>query len=183
MQNMRGSKVKLQEENYNQFYSSYIYVGNPPQKLMALFDTGSANTWILSDKVDLPENTLKMHHVFNEHKSKSFKNITPNGAKPMTIHFGSGQLQGHFVQDDIRIGLKDENAPDGDNSIKIKDFKFGLIEKQKSIFDFFQFDAIVGMAQQGLAKKGFVPILDAMMQQNLLKDNIFAYYMTNQNDE
>ena len=34
-----------------------------------------------------------------------------------------------------------------------------------------------------MAKKGATPILDAMMKQNLLKDNIFAYYMTNQLDE
>lgn len=47
------SKVKLEELTYDNFQSSYIYVGNPPQKLMALFDTGSANTWILSNKVKL----------------------------------------------------------------------------------------------------------------------------------
>ena len=97
------------EENYDQFYSSYIYVGNPPQKMMALFDTGSANTWILSDKVELPKKALEMHHVFNQNKSSSFKNRKEE-SKPISIHFGSGQLEGHFVQDDVRIGLKDEKT-------------------------------------------------------------------------
>ena len=29
-------------------YTSDVYLGNPPQKLRALFDTGSQNTWVLS---------------------------------------------------------------------------------------------------------------------------------------
>lgn len=32
-------------------YMAEIYVGNPPQKLRGLFDTGSSNTWILNKKV------------------------------------------------------------------------------------------------------------------------------------
>lgn len=30
-----------------------MYVGNPPQKVRALFDTGSTNTWILNKKTEL----------------------------------------------------------------------------------------------------------------------------------
>jgi hypothetical protein len=30
-----------------------MYVGNPPQKVRALFDTGSTNTWILNAKTAL----------------------------------------------------------------------------------------------------------------------------------
>ena len=29
-------------------YVTDIYVGNPPQKVRAIFDTGSTNTWILN---------------------------------------------------------------------------------------------------------------------------------------
>jgi hypothetical protein len=30
-----------------------MFVGNPPQKVRALFDTGSTNTWILNKKTEL----------------------------------------------------------------------------------------------------------------------------------
>lgn len=32
---------------------SEIFVGNPPQKIRALFDTGSTNTWILNKNTDI----------------------------------------------------------------------------------------------------------------------------------
>jgi hypothetical protein len=40
-------------------YVSELYVGNPPQLLRGLFDTGSTNTWILNSKVRLPGNAYK----------------------------------------------------------------------------------------------------------------------------
>jgi hypothetical protein len=40
-------------------YVADIYVGNPPQKLRALFDTGSTNTWVLGKDVELPGNAKK----------------------------------------------------------------------------------------------------------------------------
>jgi len=32
---------------------SEIFVGNPPQKIRALFDTGSTNTWVLNKATDI----------------------------------------------------------------------------------------------------------------------------------
>jgi len=52
--NKPGEKVeaKLIQSNLDDnAYVSEIYVGNPPQKIRALFDTGSTNAWVLNDKV------------------------------------------------------------------------------------------------------------------------------------
>jgi hypothetical protein len=40
-------------------YISEMYVGNPPQKIRGLFDTGSTNMWVLNAKVKLPNNAVK----------------------------------------------------------------------------------------------------------------------------
>lgn len=43
-----------------------MYVGNPPQLVRALFDTGSTNTWVLGANVDLGGAT----------KERSYNNMT-----------------------------------------------------------------------------------------------------------
>ena len=37
-------------DNFNTSYMGEIYVGTPPQKIRALFDTGSSNCWIFSEQ-------------------------------------------------------------------------------------------------------------------------------------
>ena len=36
--------------DHDQSYFADVYIGNPKQKMRALFDTGSSNTWVLSTK-------------------------------------------------------------------------------------------------------------------------------------
>lgn len=54
MNNEQGSGgLGLHLNNHIDYsYTADIYVGNkPPQKIRALFDTGSSNTWILNKNV------------------------------------------------------------------------------------------------------------------------------------
>ena len=56
-------------------YISEFYVGNPPQKVRGLFDTGSTNTWILSSKTPLPNNATKQYS-YDESASHTSKKTT-----------------------------------------------------------------------------------------------------------
>ena len=103
---------------YNEFENSYLadfYIGNPPQKLKAIFDTGSSNTWILNKKVDNIED-LKIAY---EDAQSSTSTATDQKAE---IWFGSGNLSGTFFTDDMIIGT-------GDRAITIKNQQFGNVEK------------------------------------------------------
>jgi len=51
-------------------YVSDMYVGNPPQKVRALFDTGSTNTWILNKKTEL-KGLAQKEFSFDDSKSTS----------------------------------------------------------------------------------------------------------------
>ena len=54
--NKPGEKVQahiVQANLEDNAYVSEMYVGNPPQLVKALFDTGSTNTWVLNSMVDL----------------------------------------------------------------------------------------------------------------------------------
>lgn len=169
-------KVHVFQENLeDNAYISDIYVGNPPQKLRALFDTGSTNTWVLNHKVQLP-NGAEKEYSYDDSKSCS-ANKTPQRAM---IQFGSGALAGHFVNDDMRIGSCDGKS---NGQLHIKNQKFGNVEKQSTIFTGKNFEAIIGMAYPALAEKGVTPVFDEMMKQNLLKNNVFAFYLTSKQNE
>jgi len=147
-----------------------MYVGNPPQKIRALFDTGSTNTWVLNKKTNIGEGKEKQFS-YDETASTSHKKTDQKAH----ITFGSGSLAGHFVTDDMRVGSCDEKSS---GQIHIKNQKFGNVEMQKTIFTGSNFEAIVGLAYPALAEKGVVPVFDEMINQKLLKDNIFAFYLT-----
>lgn len=93
-------------------YMADIYIGNPPQKIRGLFDTGSSNTWILNSKVKTIDG------LAYDDKISSTAQMTNQEAE---IQFGSGSLSGHFYLDDLRIGT-------GPGAIQIKGQKFGNVE-------------------------------------------------------
>lgn len=148
-----------------------MFVGNPPQKVRALFDTGSTNTWILNKKTELGNHKEK-EYSFDDTASKS----NHKTEQKAVIQFGSGALAGHFYKDDVRLGSCDGSKSNG--QILIKQQKFGNVEKQKTIFTGSNFEGIVGMAYPALAEKGVKPVFDEIMEQKLLKNNIFAFYLT-----
>lgn len=46
--------VHIPQQNLDDnVYIGELYVGTPPQKVRAVFDTGSTNTWILNKKTDV----------------------------------------------------------------------------------------------------------------------------------
>jgi len=85
------------------------------------------------------------------------------------------------VEDEVRVGSCDGAASSG--QIQIKNQKFGNVERQKTIFTGSNFEAIVGMGYPSLAEPGVKPVFDEMIDQKLLKDNIFAFYFTSKQAE
>ena len=176
--NADGHKVKahiFQQNLADNAYVADIYVGNPPQPIKALFDTGSTNTWILNADTPLPGNAHK-ERAFHTQASQTF---TPTSQKAK-IFFGSGDLSGNFVTDTMRLGTCDGQSS---GQVVIKDQKFGNVLQQKTIFTGSNFEAIIGMAYPALAEPGVRPVFDEMMAQNLLESNMFAFFLSSQQDE
>jgi len=71
-----------------------IYLGTPPQMIRALFDTGSANTWVFSSqaKSHLPASAKNVHKFYAYNNKMSSTAGTPNPKSSVLIRFGSGQL-------------------------------------------------------------------------------------------
>lgn len=114
--NKDGDLMKVQVATTNlddMIYASDFYVGNPPQKLTGVFDTGSTNLWVLGSDTKLEGNPEKKLS-YNASASTSFVNITRD---PVEIFFGSGSLKGYFIKDEFRLGGCD-NSSGGVLSIK-----------------------------------------------------------------
>ena len=123
------------KDRLNDQYLGYIYLGNPPQKIKALFDTGSANLVVLTKNVDIGK---KKTLFYDETKSKTYK---PSDRKDkfFRVNFGTGGLDAHFVRDDLKVG-----------NLFLKEAEFAYVDKQNDVFTTDKFQAIVGLAHESL---------------------------------
>lgn len=102
----------------NSQYVGTISVGNPPQNIDVIFDTGSSNFWITSK--DCLDPGCLMHKSFNGKLSKTYKKI---GTR-VEVEFGSGKVEGLFSRDNVQFG-----------PLLIKDQEFGeILREEGSIF-------------------------------------------------
>jgi hypothetical protein len=158
------------KDKLNDQYLGYIYLGNPPQKIKALFDTGSANMVVLTKNVDIGK---KKTSFYDETKSKTYK-PSPRQDKFFRVNYGTGGLDAHFVLDDLRVG-----------NLLLKEAEFAYVDKQNNVFSTDKFQAIVGLAHESL-KLGAAapkPMVYQMQDHQTIKNKIFAFYQTTSEEE
>ena len=87
------------------WYTSEFQVGNPPQKLLGVFDTGSTDVFIMNKnakllkfRTEIP--TPKDVHYFNTQVSSTYKATD----KKVDVRFGSGPVSGIEAFEDFSIG-------------------------------------------------------------------------------
>jgi hypothetical protein len=108
--------------------------------MRGIFDTGSSNAWILSTWCDNYEDT---NLLFNPDLSNTFRKTD----LVEEVCYGSGDLNGVYGYDDFYLG---EPSDDG---IHIKDHMIGIITSN-TVLKGNKFDAIIGLAFEGLVEHG-----------------------------
>ena len=164
------SSVLLPLTNYkNTQYTGSISIGNPPQKIDVIFDTGSSNFWITSSLCKT--SSCKIHKAYSHSQSSTAKLINDSKCE---VEFGSGTIIGSFTEDTVRIN----------NNIEIQSQAFGEIEEEiGDIFYKVKFSGIVGLAFPELSEYGYKSLFDNIINQKLLKKNWFSMYLTDSNDK
>ena len=104
--------VKVREpltncQNLSYIGELYIGSGDTPQKVRAIFDTGSANPWILSKQGNKDETT---NNSFDPSLSPTFVEPAVEDRQNVEITFGSGFIKGYFVQDQVMLGSPTDPA-------------------------------------------------------------------------
>ncbi|KAK6134713.1 hypothetical protein DH2020_031539 [Rehmannia glutinosa] len=149
-------------------YFGEIGIGTPPQKFTVIFDTGSSNLWVPSAKCYFSVACF-FHAKYKSSHSSTYKK---NG-KSAAIHYGTGSISGFFSQDHIQLG-----------SLVVKDQDFIEATKEPGItFLAAKFDGILGLGFQEISVGNAVPVWYNMVNQGLVKDPVFSFWLNRKGNE
>jgi len=141
-------------------YFGEVSIGNPAQKFLVIYDTGSSNLWVPSKTCT---NCKKGTARYDSSKSSSF---TKNG-QTFAMQYGTGSCNGFLSQDDITVG-----------GLTIKDFTFGEVQTEAAdVFGTAPFDGILGMGPAKAAIDHVPMPMDMLVKQGKIEHNVFAYYL------
>nr|XP_060629048.1 gastricsin-like [Anolis sagrei ordinatus] len=145
-------------------YYGQIGIGTPAQNFLVLFDTGSSNLWVPS--IYCNTEACTRHARFNPSQSSTY---STNG-QTFYLEYGSGNLAGFFGYDTLTL-----------QNIVVTKQEFGLSKNEPGAnFIYAEFDGILGMAYPSLAVGGATTALEGMLQENLLSEPIFSFYLSRQ---
>nr|BAM46128.1 pepsinogen C [Cynops pyrrhogaster] len=148
-------------------YYGEISIGTPPQNFLVLFDTGSSNLWVASTYCS--SSACTNHATFNPSQSSTY---TSNNQK-FSIQYGTGSLTGILGYDTVSI-----------QGITITQQEFALsVNEPGTNFVYAQFDGILGLAYPSIAADGATTVMEGMMNQGLLSQNIFGFYLGQQGSQ
>lgn len=150
----------------NAQYFSEITLGTPPQSFKVILDTGSSNLWVPS--AECGSIACYLHQKYDHSESSTYKQ---NGSS-FAIRYGSGSLEGYVSQDTFAMG-----------DLTVKNQVFAEATSEPGLaFAFGRFDGILGLGYDTISVNHITPPFYEMVNQGLLDEPLFAFYLSNTND-
>lgn len=159
-------------------YYGTLEIGQPKQAFTVVFDTGSGNLMVPSTYCN--SRACKMHRRFDRKASYTAQDIESDGSpsKPgaardvITVTFGTGEISGVFVQDDICIGSLCTNV------------RFvGATDETDDPFTSFNFDGVLGLALPQMSQGPEFSVMDRLLSGKALKKPLFSVFLSDSSAE
>merc|ERR1719453_2802080 len=159
-------------------YYGTLEVGTPRQSFVVVFDTGSGNlmlpsTWCQS-------NACTMHQRFDRKASSTATDVDADGTEvkqgaardQITVTFGTGEISGVFLQDDICIG-----------ALCAKGNFVAATEETDDPFTSFNFDGVLGLSLNEMSQNPTFNLMDRLVSAGKLRRPIFSVFLSDSDEE
>merc|ERR1719506_3182595 len=154
-------------------YYGKVEIGTPRQSFTVVFDTGSGNLMVPSTFCHT--HACTMHRRFDRKASATAEDIEADGSlskkgalrDQITVTFGTGEISGVFIQDDVCIGSLCTNI-----------HFVGATEETEDPFSSFNFDGVLGLALPQMSQGPAFSLMDHMVQSKALRQSLFSVFLS-----
>jgi len=161
---LAGNPVPIIDFADTQYYGP-VTLGTPAQNFLVVFDTGSSNLWVPSEKCSWTSWACYIHNRYDSTKSSSY---VVNGTA-FSIQYGTGACTGYLSTDVLNIG-----------GLAVKGQTFAEATEEPGItFVTAQFDGILGFAFDTISVDKVAPVWYNILSQSLVQEPIFSFWLSN----
>jgi len=154
-------------------YYGRIEAGTPRQPFTVVFDTGSGNLMVPSTYCQ--SRACTMHKRFDRKSSATAEDIEADGSRSkkgaprdqITVTFGTGEISGVFLRDDVCIGNLCSNV-----------HFVGATDETDDPFTSFNFDGVLGLALPEMSQGPDFSLMDHLVRSKKLKRDLFSVFLS-----
>jgi len=178
----QGGEHRHRSNQASEYYGQ-VSVGSPPQSFLVVFDTGSGNLLLPSKECE--DEACSSHKRFDAGLSATSLQVAyadqpsqavgQDGSRDVvTITFGTGEMSGVYVRDNICLG--------GGNVCCQAHF-VAATEESDEPFSLVPFDGILGLSLPQMAEGPAFSVFDRLVESGRLKDGVFGVFFGNEGED